>query len=66
MISMSADVPDQEILSPYLRDLEQLDLLPWCGKVTATVGLLIESQGPAVAIGDFCEVNPRACSSAAA
>src|SRR6478672_1386317 len=53
---MSAELPDQEILTPYLRDLEQLDLLPWCGKVTATVGLLIESQGPAVAIGDFCEV----------
>ena len=53
MSIMSAELPEQEILTPYLRDLEQLDLLPWCGKVTATVGLLIESQGPAVAIGDF-------------
>src|ERR1044071_4670571 len=53
---MSTELPEQEILTPYLKDLEQLDLLPWCGKVTATVGLLIESQGPAVAIGDFCEV----------
>src|SRR5690349_1731938 len=53
---MSAQLPDQDILAPYLQDLDQLDLLPWCGKVTATVGLLIESQGPAVAIGDFCEV----------
>ena len=56
MSFMSAEVPDQDVLAPYLQDLEQLDLLPWCGKVTATVGLLIESQGPAVAIGDFCEV----------
>ena len=56
MSIMSAELPEQEILTPYLRDLEQLDLLPWCGKVTATVGLLIESQGPAVAIGDFCQV----------
>ena len=56
MSFVSAEVPDQDILAPYLQDLEQLDLLPWCGKVTATVGLLIESQGPAVAIGDFCEV----------
>src|SRR5438876_337330 len=53
---MSAELPEQEILTPYLKDLEQLDLLPWCGKVTATVGLLIESQGPAVAVGDFCQV----------
>src|ERR1700683_3002061 len=43
-------------LEPYLRDLPQIDTLPWCGEVTATVGLLIESQGPAAAIGDFCEI----------
>ena len=43
-------------LAPYLQDLDQIDLLPWSGQVTATVGLLIESQGPAVAIGDFCEI----------
>ena len=39
------ELPDQDILSPYLQDLEQLDLLPWCGKVTATVGLLIAIFG---------------------
>ena len=43
-------------LASYERDLEQLDLMPWSGHVTATVGLLIESHGPAVAIGDFCEI----------
>lgn len=48
--------PAGTILSPYLGDLEQLELLPWCGEVTATVGLLVESHGPSVAIGDFCEV----------
>jgi flagellum-specific ATP synthase len=53
---MAPETNDHEILVPYLNDLEQMDLLPWCGQVTATVGLLIESQGPAVAIGDFCEV----------
>ena len=31
----------------YIRDLDQMDLLPWSGEVTATVGLLIESHGPA-------------------
>jgi flagellum-specific ATP synthase len=51
-------VPDlsSPILQPYLKDLQEIELLPWCGRVTATVGLLIESQGPAVAMGDFCEV----------
>lgn len=44
------------LLPPYLADLQQMDTLPWCGHVTATVGLLIESHGPAVSIGDFCEV----------
>ncbi len=44
-------------LAPYLDQLDQTELLPWCGEVTATVGLLIESVGPAVAIGDFCEVD---------
>ena len=42
--------------SRYLQDLPQIDTLPWSGEVTATVGLLIESHGPAVAIGDFCEI----------
>lgn len=44
------------ILNSYFSDLEQIDPIAWCGEVTATVGLLIESQGPSVAIGDFCEV----------
>lgn len=43
-------------LAPYLEQLDQTELLPWCGEITATVGLLVESIGPAVAIGDFCEV----------
>ncbi len=44
-------------LTPYLTDLDQIETLPWSGEVTATVGLLIESHGPAVAIGDFCEIE---------
>ena len=48
---------EDQLLTSYLRDLDQIELLPWCGQVTATVGLLIESIGPAVAIGDFCEID---------
>jgi FliI/YscN family ATPase len=43
-------------LGSYIAGLDQMDPLVWIGEVTATVGLLIESHGPAVAIGDFCEI----------
>jgi len=49
--------PNTISLEPYFGDLDKIELLPWCGEVTATVGLLIESIGPAVAIGDFCEIE---------
>lgn len=44
-------------LSPYISDLDDMDLIPWSGEVTATAGLLVESQGPAAAVGDFCEIS---------
>jgi flagellum-specific ATP synthase len=53
---MTTELPDALSLDPYVEDLDQIDPLPWSGEVTATVGLLIESRGPAVAIGDFCEI----------
>jgi len=43
-------------LAPYLARLEQLDPFVWSGEVIELVGLLIESRGPAAAIGDFCEI----------
>jgi FliI/YscN family ATPase len=43
-------------LEPYLARLEQLDPFVWSGEVIELVGLLIESRGPAAAIGDFCEI----------
>ena len=54
MVTQEIDAPVS--LVPYIDDLGQMDLLPWNGQVTATVGLLIESRGPAAAIGDFCEI----------
>jgi flagellum-specific ATP synthase len=53
---MALDPNDTVSLDRYANDLDAMDLLPWTGRVTATVGLLIESAGPAVAIGDFCEI----------
>ena len=43
-------------LAPYLDALEHVPSLRWTGQVTDVAGLLVESRGPAAAIGDFCEV----------
>ena len=48
---------DSLSLAPYLADLERIQPFRWTGQVTEVVGLLIESRGPQVAIGDFCEVQ---------
>lgn len=42
---------------PYFHLLEHGNSLQWSGTVAEMVGLLIESLGPAVAIGDFCEIH---------
>ncbi len=41
---------------PYMARLEKVDPFIWSGQVIELVGLLIESRGPAAAIGDFCEI----------
>src|SRR5579875_2675213 len=47
-------------LAPYIEDVERIPCLTWTGQVTEVVGLLIESRGPNVAIGDFCEIRTGA------
>jgi flagellum-specific ATP synthase len=44
-------------LKPYIRQVRNSELLPWIGEVVELVGLLIASRGPAVGVGDFCEVT---------
>ncbi len=43
--------------SPYFECLDRASALQWSGTVSEIVGLLIESQGPAAAVGDFCEIH---------
>ena len=43
-------------LSSYILNVQQAALLPWTGEIEEVVGLLLASRGPAVAVGDFCEV----------
>ena len=44
-------------LPAYLDTLERIPACRWTGQVTEVVGLLVESSGPAVGLGDFCEVR---------
>src|SRR6266571_4724822 len=43
--------------SPYLRLVKACEPFLLLGVVTEMVGLLIESSGPAAALGDFCEIQ---------
>lgn len=42
------------MLSAYQRKLDRTDTIRSVGRVTRSVGLIIESQGPAVSVGDLC------------
>lgn len=43
-----------------VRALDRMDTVRLSGSVVRTAGLLIESEGPAAAVGDFCEILTRA------
>src|SRR5690349_18597092 len=47
-------------LTPYIDRLPSIDPVLWSGEVSELVGLLVESHGPAAAVGDFCEVRTLA------
>jgi FliI/YscN family ATPase len=44
-------------LDYYYKRLERSETGLWRGRVTDVTGLLIESKGPAVAVGEFCEIQ---------
>jgi flagellum-specific ATP synthase len=43
-------------LDRCLNVVNKIDTFRWTGRVVEMVGLLVESEGPAVAVGDFCEI----------
>ncbi|HET6975116.1 MAG TPA: FliI/YscN family ATPase [Pyrinomonadaceae bacterium] len=47
------------LLSNYFSTLESVDPIKSTGSVTRAVGLVIESRGPAVAVGDVCYLVGR-------
>ena len=44
-------------LTSYFGLVDGMPTGVWKGRVTDLSGLLIESQGPAAAVGDFCEIE---------
>ena len=47
-------------LASYHERLKRIETCRWTGVVTELVGLLVESNGPAAAVGDFCEIGTQA------
>ncbi len=45
------------VLGPHLAALDGLEPMLQVGAVVEMAGLLVESAGPAAAIGDFCEIS---------
>jgi len=43
-------------LRRYIAELDNMDTIPYKGRVVELVGLLVESRGPSAAVGDFCEI----------
>lgn len=43
-------------LGRYIRQTNEIDPMRWTGIVRETIGLVVESEGPAAALGDFCEI----------
>ena len=46
-------------LEPYHQQLARIETCRWTGTVTELVGLLVESNGPAAGVGDFCEITTQ-------
>jgi FliI/YscN family ATPase len=45
------------ILNDLISALASMETVQWAGRVSEIVGLLIASDGPATAVGDFCEIR---------
>jgi FliI/YscN family ATPase len=43
-------------LADYIAALPRMETAQWAGRVSELIGLLVASDGPAAALGDFCEI----------
>jgi len=47
---------ESDILRPYFRRLDGFSALRWTGRVTKSVGYLVESEGPFCSVGEGCAI----------
>jgi flagellum-specific ATP synthase len=47
---------DSPLLDSYFRRLDGFSVLRWCGRVTKSVGHLVESDGPFCSVGEGCAI----------
>jgi flagellum-specific ATP synthase len=47
---------ESDILGPYFRRLDGFSALRWTGRVTKSVGYLVESEGPFCSVGEGCAI----------
>src|SRR5258707_3678894 len=45
------------MLTECIAALDRMETLRWSGHVRELVGLVVASDGPAAAVGDFCEIH---------
>jgi flagellum-specific ATP synthase len=49
-------MPDRPLLDSYFRRLDDFSTLRWSGRVTKSVGYLVESDGPFCSVGEGCAI----------
>ena len=55
-----ANTPSEpSFLAPYFSRLAKMDAVRSVGAVTRAAGLIVESKGPAVSVGDLCRLETR-------
>jgi flagellum-specific ATP synthase len=59
MTTTEETTAEQFSLAPYFERLAKTETLRSTGAVTRAVGLVIESKGPAVSVGDLCHLRGR-------
>jgi flagellum-specific ATP synthase len=56
---MTDDIESADLFSIFESDLAQLPLIKINGRIVQVVGLVAESQGPDVRVGDLCKISFR-------
>ncbi len=51
--------PERDILAHYNRRLKQVDPIVQIGRIYQIIGMIMESVGPRVSLGDLCTIRPR-------